>query len=54
MPIHSRLFPAHHHRQQHQTDVGGHSRREEVKGMTMMVNSSIYNGYRYEDFWLDN
>jgi peptide/nickel transport system substrate-binding protein len=24
-----------------------------VKGMTMMVNS-IYNGFRYEDLWLDN
>jgi peptide/nickel transport system substrate-binding protein len=25
----------------------------QVKGMTMMVNS-IYNGFRYEDLWLDN
>jgi hypothetical protein len=24
-----------------------------VKGMTMMVNS-IYNGFRFEDLWLDN
>ena len=24
----------------------------QVKGMTVMVNS-IYNGYRYEDLWLD-
>jgi peptide/nickel transport system substrate-binding protein len=29
-------------------------RHPQVKGMTMMVNSSIYNDYRYEDFWLDN
>jgi peptide/nickel transport system substrate-binding protein len=28
-------------------------RHPRVKGMTMMVNS-IYNGYRYEDLWLDN
>jgi peptide/nickel transport system substrate-binding protein len=28
-------------------------RYPQVKGMTMMVNS-IYNGYRYEDLWLDN
>src|SRR5947208_1606335 len=28
-------------------------RHPQVKGMTMMVNS-IYNGYRYEDLWLDN
>ena len=28
-------------------------RYPKVKGMTMMVNS-IYNGYRYEDLWLDN
>jgi peptide/nickel transport system substrate-binding protein len=28
-------------------------RHPQVKGMTMMVNS-IYNGYRYEDIWLDN
>jgi peptide/nickel transport system substrate-binding protein len=27
-------------------------RHPRVKGMTMMVNS-IYNGYRYEDLWLD-
>src|SRR5438128_1673076 len=27
-------------------------RHPQVKGMTMMVNS-IYNGYRYEDLWLD-
>jgi peptide/nickel transport system substrate-binding protein len=27
-------------------------RHAQVKGMTMMVNS-IYNGYRYEDLWLD-
>ena len=28
-------------------------RHPRVKGMTMMVNS-IYNGYRYEDLWLDD
>src|SRR5215467_8605381 len=28
-------------------------RHAQVKGMTMMVNS-IYNGYRFEDLWLDN
>src|SRR5438067_901001 len=28
-------------------------RHPQVKGMTMMVNS-IYNGFRYEDLWLDN
>jgi peptide/nickel transport system substrate-binding protein len=28
-------------------------RHPQVKGMTMMVNS-IYNGYRFEDLWLDN
>ena len=28
-------------------------RHPQVKGMTMMVNS-IYNGYRYEDLWLEN
>jgi peptide/nickel transport system substrate-binding protein len=27
-------------------------RHSQVKGMTMMVNS-IYNGYRFEDLWLD-
>ena len=27
-------------------------RHPQVKGMTVMVNS-IYNGYRYEDIWLD-
>ena len=28
-------------------------RHPQVKGMTMMVNS-IYNGFRFEDLWLDN
>jgi peptide/nickel transport system substrate-binding protein len=28
-------------------------RHPQVKGLTVMVNS-IYNGYRYEDLWLDN
>ena len=28
-------------------------RHPQVKGMTMMVNS-IYNGFRYEDLWLDD
>jgi peptide/nickel transport system substrate-binding protein len=28
-------------------------RHPQEKGMTMMVNS-IYNGFRYEDVWLDN
>jgi peptide/nickel transport system substrate-binding protein len=27
-------------------------RYRQVKGLTVMVNS-IYNGYRYEDIWLD-
>ena len=31
---------------------GANCRQPEVKGLTIMVNS-IYNGSRYEDFWLD-
>jgi peptide/nickel transport system substrate-binding protein len=32
---------------------GATCRHPQVKGLTVMVNS-IYNGYRYEDLWLDN
>ena len=32
---------------------GATCRYPRVKGMTVMINS-IYNGYRYEDLWLDN
>jgi peptide/nickel transport system substrate-binding protein len=32
---------------------GATCRHPQVKGLTVMVNS-IYNGYRYEDVWLDN
>jgi peptide/nickel transport system substrate-binding protein len=31
---------------------GATCRHPQVKGLTVMVNS-IYNGYRYEDLWLD-
>jgi hypothetical protein len=31
---------------------GGTCRKPELKGLTIMVNS-IYNGWRYEDAWLD-
>jgi peptide/nickel transport system substrate-binding protein len=31
---------------------GGACREPELKGLTIMVNS-IYNGWRYEDAWLD-
>jgi len=33
--------------------LGKTCRHPQVKGLTVMVNS-IYNGYRYEDLWLDN
>jgi len=32
---------------------GATCRYPRVKGMTVMING-IYNGYRYEDLWLDN
>jgi peptide/nickel transport system substrate-binding protein len=32
---------------------GATCRYPQVKGLTVMVNG-IYNGYRYEDLWLDN
>ena len=31
---------------------GGTCRRPEVKGLTIMINS-VYNGWRFEDVWLD-
>jgi peptide/nickel transport system substrate-binding protein len=35
------------------TRVARPCRHPQVEGLTVMVNS-IYNGYRYEDLWLDN